>query len=179
MGFERSQHDQCLFMHKQKKITSLLCTDDCLLFSETDEMIKEMILTMQKMFSLTKQDVGQDVFDCLGIELTFKGTKVTMRQDGLMKKIFKTTKWEELKGDKTPAREKPMGADLEGKPFKEEWECASVVGMSMFPVNTSPDIQFAVHQCARFTHSPKHSHSFAVKRAVSYTHLTLPTICSV
>ena len=31
MGFERSQHDQCLFMHKEKKIILLLYTDDCLL----------------------------------------------------------------------------------------------------------------------------------------------------
>jgi hypothetical protein len=168
MGFERSQHDQCLFMHKEKRIILLLYTDDCLLFCETNEMLQEMIATMQKMFSLTEQDVGQDVFDYLGIELTFKGTKVTMRQDGLMKKIFKTTKWEELSGDKTPAREKPIGADLEGKPFQEEWEYASVVGMLMFLVNTRPDIQFAVHQCARFTHSPKHSHMLAVKRVIMY-----------
>ena len=58
------------------------------------------------MFSLTEQDVGKDVFDYLGIELTFRGTNVTMRQDGLMKKTLKTTKWEDLKGDKTPARER-------------------------------------------------------------------------
>jgi hypothetical protein len=120
------------------------------------------------MFSLTEQDVGKDVFDYIETELTFKGTMVTMRQDGLMKKIFKTTECECLKGDKTPAREKPIGADLEGKPFQEEWEYASVVGMLMFLVNTRPDIQFAVHQCARFTHSPRHSHSFAVKRVIRY-----------
>ena len=148
MGFERSQHDQCLFMHKNKKIILLLYTDDCLLFCETDKMLQEMIATMQKMFSLTEQDVGKDVFDYLGIELTYKGTKVTMRQDGLMKKIFKTTQWEDVGGQTTPAREKPIGADLEGKEFKEHWEYDSVVGMLMFLVNTRPDIQFAVHQCA-------------------------------
>jgi hypothetical protein len=57
-----------------------------------------------------------------------------------MKKIFKTTKWETLSGDKTPAREKPIGADLDGKAFQEEWEYASVVGMLMFLVNTRSDI---------------------------------------
>ena len=91
-----------------------------------------------------------------------------MRQDGLMKKIFKTTKWEDLNGDKTPAREKLIGADLERKPFQDEWEYASVVGMLMFLVNTRPDIQFEVHQCARFTHSPKHIHMLAVKRVIRY-----------
>ena len=91
-----------------------------------------------------------------------------MMQDGLMKKIFKTTKWEDLKGGTTPARERPTGADLEGKPFTEEWEHASVVGMSMFLVNTRPDIQFAVHQCTRFTHSPKNSHTHAAKRVIGH-----------
>jgi hypothetical protein len=34
--------------------------------------------------------------------------------------------------------------------------------------NTRPDIQFAVHQVARFSHCPKHSHAQAVKRIVRY-----------
>ena len=34
--------------------------------------------------------------------------------------------------------------------------------------NTRPDIQFAVHQCARFTHNPKASHSVALKRICKY-----------
>ena len=145
MGFKRSQCDQCLFMYKKREIILLLYTYDCHLFCETDEMLQEMIATMQKMFSLTEQDVGEDIFDYLGIQLTFKGTRVTMRQDGLMKKIFKTTKWEDLIGDKTPAREKPIWADLQGKLFQEEWEYASVVGMLMFLVNTRPGIQFTVN----------------------------------
>ena len=123
---------------------------------------------MKRMFSLTEQDVGKDIFDYLGIELTFKDTRVTMRQDGLMKKIFKMTKWENMSGDKTPAREKPIGTYLDGRAFQEEWDYASVVGMLMFLVNTRPDIQFAVHQCAWLTHSPKHSHMLAVKRIIRY-----------
>ena len=38
----------------------------------------------------------------------------------------------------------------------------------MFLVNTRPDIQFAVHQCARFTPNPKESHKWAIKRILSY-----------
>ena len=125
------------------------------------------------MFPLTKQDVGKDVFDYLGIEFTFKGTAVTMRQDGLMKQIFKTAEWEDLSGNKTPARERPIGADLEGKIFKEDWDYASVMGMLMFLVNTRPDIQFAVHQCAWSIHSTKNSHMLAVKRVIRYLNHTL------
>ena len=42
----------------------------------------------------------------------------------------------------------------------------------MFLVNTRPDIQFAVHQCARFNHNPKKSHFNAVKRIVRYLKAT-------
>ena len=34
--------------------------------------------------------------------------------------------------------------------------------------NTRPDIQFAVHQCARFSHNPKKSHGQAIKRICRY-----------
>ena len=126
MGFERSQRDQCPFMHKKKQRTLLLCTNDCLLFCETDKMFQEMTVTMHETFSLTEQDVRKDMLDYSGTQSTFKGTKVMARQDGLMKNIFKTTKWEELTGDKTPAREKPIGADSEGNQFKKN-ECMQVL----------------------------------------------------
>ena len=39
----------------------------------------------------------------------------------------------------------------------------------MFLANNSrPDIAFAVHQCARFTHCPKESHAAGVKRIIRY-----------
>jgi len=34
--------------------------------------------------------------------------------------------------------------------------------------NSRPDISFAVHQCAWFTHAPQHSHAIAVKRIIRF-----------
>eukprot|EP00957_Ditylum_brightwellii_P156471 11908106-Ditylum_brightwellii.AAC.1 len=34
--------------------------------------------------------------------------------------------------------------------------------------NSRPDIAMAVHQCARYTHNPRHIHEVAVKRIVPY-----------
>jgi hypothetical protein len=121
LGFVPSEHDQCLFLHKEKKILLLLCVDDCMLFCENDEVLQEIIKKLKEKFALSEQDIGKDVFAYLGIELTMEGTKVTMRQDGLMKKIFKATNWTELTGDQTPAKHKPLGADLQGEPFKADW----------------------------------------------------------
>ena len=76
---------------------------------------------------------------------------------------------ESCKPVSTPAVTTPLGQDKDGKPFSEDWEYASIVGMLMYLAqNTRPDIAFAVHQCARFTHNPKHSHSVGVKRIIRY-----------
>ena len=77
-----------------------------------------------------------------------------------------------MTGCATPAKQKPLGADLDGEPFKADWDYSSVVGQLMFLVNTRPDIQFAVHQCARFNHNPKQSHHNAVKKIVRYLKAT-------
>jgi hypothetical protein len=70
---------------------------------------------------------------------------------------------------KTPASSTPLGSDVDGAPFNEKWEYASVVGMLMFLANNSrPDIAYATHQCARFTHAPKDSHALAVKKIIRY-----------
>ncbi len=51
----------------------------------------------------------------------------------------------------------------------EEWSCPSVVGMLMhLCANAHPEIQFAVHQCARFTHCHRQSHAEAVKKIVGH-----------
>ena len=56
----------------------------------------------------------------------------------------------------------------------ERWSYASVVGMLLYLVsNSRPDIAFAVHQCAQFTHCTKRSHKKAVKPIVQYLQGTM------
>ena len=65
--------------------------------------------------------------------------------------------------------EKVLGSDPDGKPPNREWKYASVIGMLLYLAsNSRPDITFAVHQCARFTHSTKKSHEDAVLRICQY-----------
>ena len=76
---------------------------------------------------------------------------------------------QEAKPKSTPANTTPLGSDKDGDPFNEEWSYPAAVGMLLYlSSNTRPDIQFAVHQVARFSHSPKQSHGQAVKRIIRY-----------
>ena len=76
---------------------------------------------------------------------------------------------ENAKKAKTPATEQRLPKDENGEPCNETFNYASVVGMLMYLAgNTRPDISFAVHQCARYTHFPRHSHEVALKRIGRY-----------
>lgn len=84
-------------------------------------------------------------------------------------KVIRAACMEECNGKPTPASEEPLGKDADGDPFTEEWKYSEVVGMLLYLANNSrPDIAYAVHQCAWFTHDPKASHAEGVKRIIRY-----------
>jgi hypothetical protein len=92
-----------------------------------------------------------------------------MSQKGLTKKVLKVMDMENCNTKSTPAAIGPIGTDASGEPFNEEWSYPQVVGMLLYlSSNSRPDIQFAVHQCARFTHFPRKSHAEALKRIARY-----------
>ena len=69
----------------------------------------------------------------------------------------------------TPAASAPLGTDTFGAPFEEEWNYPAAVGMLLYlSSSTRPDIQFAVHQVARFSHCPRKSHAQAIKRILRW-----------
>ena len=56
-----------------------------------------------------------------------------------------------------------------GEPCCEAWEYRSIVGMMLYLAGrTRPDIAYAVHQCARFSHNPEKSHEVGVKHITQY-----------
>jgi len=92
-----------------------------------------------------------------------------MSQQGLTDKVLMTVGMTDSKKKRTPASSTPLGTDAKGPNFRGDWDYARVVGMLLYlSSNSRPDIQYAVHQCARFTHSPKESHAEAVKRICRY-----------
>jgi len=111
------------------------------------------------------------VFVYLGVEVKVDKNinEMTFLQTRLIDKVLKaTTGMEDCNGKPTPACT-PLGTDSEGTRCQFSWDYASVIGMLMYLTsNSQPDIQFAVHQCARFTHNPRASHEQAVLQICFY-----------
>ena len=124
-------------------------------------------------YSITTETSGSAVFEFLGIKLTMTDKNIKLTQHGLIKKLVDTTGMSDCNGISTPANIQPLSTDADGAPFKEDWKYASAVGMMLYLAsNAYPEIQFAVHQCARFTHCPRHIHAQAIKN------MQIPLICT-
>ncbi len=73
------------------------------------------------------------------------------------------------KGRKTPVGKPLLNRDLEGVPCEHVWLYQRAVGMLSYLGNTvRPEIQMAVHQCARFSVNPMRSHKLAIMRIGRY-----------
>jgi len=142
-GFSKSNNDPCLFFGNGMMV--LVYMDDCIFF---------------------QKDAKVDVFSYLGVQVTHdKAGTVTFKQQGLIKKVLKYCGMEDCNKKWMPASTTPLGMDPNGKRFDATWDYATAIGMLLYlSSNSRPDIQYAVHQCARFTHSPKMSHQQAILR---------------
>ena len=105
----------------------------------------------------------------LGVEIkNLENNHFELSQPHLMEQIIKYT-LEENGFDAhanwrlTPAAEKILNKDLEGKPRKYSWKYRTAVGMLQYlQNNTRPDISMPVHQTARFCEQPMRCHEQAI-----------------
>jgi hypothetical protein len=172
-GFVQSGIDECVFY--RGKLILMVYVDDCILMSPDNQDIDDVIELLKKSiggarpFDVT--DEG-DISDYLGVKVTHldDGT-MTLTQPHLIDQIISdlglkaNTKTKDL-----PAlSSRILNKDIDGQPFKEDWSYRSIVGkLNFLEKSTRPDLAYAVHQCARFSHDPKESHAQAIKQIGRY-----------
>jgi histone deacetylase 1/2 len=171
-GFTPSNIDPCLFM--KKNMICVVYVDDTILCGP-DSAALEMeirglgVSNLEQRHSFQLRDEGE-VGDFLGIRIhKQENGKFDLSQTGLINKIISATGMEDCNPISTPTSKAALGSDRDGDPFNEKWKYSAVVGMLLYlSSNTRPDITFAVHQCARYSHNPKQSHAKAIKRIIRY-----------
>lgn len=158
--------DPCLWISAKLNIICIIWVDDCLFFSKHKSTIMDFIEKMKLTMPLT---VEETVTAFLGIQVIKEKGKITLLQPSLINQVILATNLQECNNMGTPASCTPVGSDVNGEPFDEFWGYSSVIGMLNYLANnTRPDISYATHQCARFTHNPKKSHGIAVKHIIRY-----------
>jgi hypothetical protein len=91
-----------------------------------------------------------------------------MKQPAFIDRIINNCGLKDMRMHDTPADE-ILNRDENGQERKNEFHYRSIIGqLNYLAATTRPEIQFAVHQCARFCENPKMTHEKAVKRIVRY-----------
>ena len=171
-GYTQSKNDACLFM--KEGILCVVYVDDTIFAGAEASVLEEEIRALgvndteqQHKFQLRNEG---EVGAFLGIQITKTGKRTfSLLQTGLIAKVLNAANMSDCNGVSTPTGNTPVGSDTEGAVFSESWQYRTVIGMLMYlAANTRPDIAFAVHQAARFSHAPRQSHAAAVKRILRY-----------
>jgi hypothetical protein len=115
----------------------------------------------------------------LGVDIQYNGDgddrTITFKQEGLTKRIISALGLDSKTSTpvETPAEKAALGRHIEKQAASGFINYASVVGMLLYLGHSRPDISFATHQCARYTHSPKQAHEDALVRIGRYLKGTL------
>lgn len=168
LGFKQSKVDECVFF--RGKTMYVLYTDDSLLAGPDQKEIDTIIKDLEKA-KLAITDEG-DIKDFLGVNIEVKGDEVHLTQPHLIDKILEDLnfgkdangKWN-AKPKETPAlSSKLLSRDSDGPEFDESFHYRSIIGkLNYLEKGTRSDIAYIVHQCARFSESPKESHAKAIR----------------
>ncbi len=140
----------------------VIYVDDILIYGKSVKEIDKLIENLKKdNISLHKEGTAEGY---LGVDCNREGGKITLLQEGLTKQIISTLGLDCKYSTPvdTPAENAAFGRDLDGKEASGSVNYASVIGMLLYLGHNRPDISFAMHQCARYTHSPKQSREDAL-----------------
>jgi len=165
-GLTASKFDPCLFM--SKTLIVIIYVDDILIYGKNDEEINDFIERMkQEDVALHREGTAEGY---LGVDIQREGNSITLRQEGLTKRIISALGLDSKLSTSvaTPAEKAALGRDLDGPVASGSINYPSVIGMLLYLGHSRPDISFATHQCARYTHSPKQSHENALIRIGRY-----------
>jgi Reverse transcriptase (RNA-dependent DNA polymerase) len=162
-GFRPSTIDPCLYYRNEVAIA--IYVDDVVMISKTDKQLDNILTELQMEFKVT--DEGP-LSGFLGVDVKRSGSQFLLTQPTLINKVITATGLQDCNPNHTPATV-VLGSHKDEPKHDEAWDYASVVGMLMYlSCNSRPDIAFALHQCARFTHDPRRAHSQAIKQIVRY-----------
>ena len=170
-GLTASKFDPCLFM--SKTLIVIIYVDDILIYGKNDEEINDFIERMkQEDVALHREGTAEGY---LGVDIQREGNSITLRQEGLTKRIISALGLDSKLSTSvaTPAEKAALGRDLGGPVASGSINYPSVIGMLLYLGHSRPDISFATHQCARYTHSPRQSHENALIRIGRYLKGTL------
>jgi hypothetical protein len=166
-----SNLDPCLFM--SKTLIMIIYVDDILIYGRSTDDIDNLIKRLKKDdIALNNKGIAEGY---LGVDIQQDRDKISLLQEGLTKWIITALGLDSKYSTpmNTPAEMAALGCDIDGNKASGCINYASIVSMLLYLGHSQPNISFATHQCACYTHAPKQSHKDALKQIGRYLKGTL------
>lgn len=160
IGFVQSMHDECILW--RGGVIIVIYTDDTIVTGKIESEVDKAISDIGKITHKPR------VEDFLGVKIdrdADSGT-VNFTQPHLIDSIISDLGLSENSTHRQiPALvSQVLHSHPDSEPHSAEWKYCSVIGkLNYLAKSTRPDIEYAVHQCARFSADPKDEHTKAVK----------------
>ena len=173
IGFKQSEVDECVFY--KGNVMYVLYTDDSILAGPNKKEIDDVVSSIQKAgLNIT---IEGDLQDFLGINIQRENDgSIYLSQPHLIDQILKDLRMDDdnVKQKDTPAKSSEiLNAGLNTKDFDGSFNYRSIIGkLNYLERGTRSDIAYIVHQCARFTASPKEQHAKAIRWLGQYLKAT-------
>ena len=164
IGFHQSKYDPCILY--RGNVIYILYTDDSIITAPTLDEINEAI-TAIKSTSLKVTEEG-DVQDFLGVNITRKDDTIEFKQTLLIQSILGDLRLNEHTRGVTrdiPAQSSTiLKRHATSEHHDNSFNYRSIIGkLGYLEKGSRPDIAYIVHQCARFSTSPRVQHTRAIR----------------
>jgi hypothetical protein len=160
------QFDPSLFV--RKSLIVIIYVDDILIYGKSDMEINDLIERLKRdEIALHCKGTAEGY---LGVDIQQDENQIILLQEGLAKQIITALGLDSKYTIPVniPADVAVLCWDVGGKEARGSINYACVVGMLLHLGHSWPDISFATHQCAQYTHSPKRTHENALKQFGRY-----------
>ena len=161
LRFVQSRVDPCVFY--QGSVILLCYVNDTIICGPNAGNLDQAFREIGTKFNITNEG---PILDYLGVKVEkLDNRNYSLTQPHLIQSILDILGFcDNTKPKGLPAlSSKILHKDTGGEPFNEKWSYCSVVGkLNFLEKSTRPEIAYAVHQCARFSSSPKASCAIAI-----------------
>ena len=173
LGFTQSKYDDCVLWRGNNIMA--IYTDDTIFTGPDPKELDKIIREIGKVFDITSE---LEVTDFLGVkvERDEQNGTYTLTQPHLIKSILDDLGLVEGSNPRSvPAMPSKILQQYPDSPtHNASWHYRGVIGKLNFLEKSSrPDIAYAVHQAARFSHDPREEHTKAVKLIGRYLKVTM------
>ena len=173
VGFVQSKFDKYIFY--RDKVIHIMYTDDSIITGPSTGDIDDAIKAI-KSANLQITEEG-DIYDFLGVSITNQqDDNIHFHQHHLINQILTDLKmnYNDTKRKTIPSQSsKILSRHSNSTPHDRSFDYRSILGkLGYLERGSRPEIAYIVHQCARFSISPKLEHSKAIRWLAQYLHST-------